>query len=667
MFREDARPRWVDFEYGLIVEWPQLSTALRFIADEPDHRQALIVSGAAGSGKSTFLYAVGFRYALTSEAPIRYYNAAELRMSNIEMVIDEAVALPEGSVVLLDDLHQRAVLANKVVGAILSEGTGVRVVAATRPPYFTEVRETLHGAYGWRHFDVQWIDLEPAMIIDELIIQFARETNVQLHEGAVERLKCKIGQDLTVLGWVLRHIEIDETGAELTYDEAVVKYRLAPLLAQPELGPKALALLYTVAFFEQFDVRLREDYLRKLGFSKDLVDNLVVMGYLVRRREVLGVGHANLARLYVNTLDKRRELEWMPVVAERLKAATGEVLVDLEDVKIALLDTYFEKQEVDARSRAILNVFHYFAPEIHPTPLHEDMTYMVSAVERAMDLLILYFQRDPTGENSVSNSAFMCQVFAKLGRMDLAQQALSFILAQQAVHPDGTAQFVLDPLRVTTVKDFGEIKKRTAIEDRDPNDLTIELLHRIHNTAEGMGNVADRVDFDRFHQTWLSAMVLPSIAIVYGREHPRFGQTLETVLANQGHEDGWFYPPEFCWSTARCVINLVQVGLSLDALPIKSGVNWLLRLQLSDGRWHSPDWRWNPDEEMTGMCLYAILQAGLPSRHPAVQRARKWLSSREKNGCWNNNAHDTSGSLVTSIAILGESCIMAGTASTILF
>jgi len=641
MFREDARPRWVDFEYGLIVEWPQLSTALQFIADESGHRQTLIVSGAAGSGKSTFLYAVGFRCALMSEVPIRYYNAAELRMSNIEMVIDEVIALPKGSVVLLDDLHQRAVLANKVIGAILSEGVGVKVVAATRPPYFTEVRETLRGAYGWRHFDVQRIDLEPAMIIDELIAQFARETSVQLPEGAVERLKREVGQDLTVLGWVLRHMEIDEAGAQLTYDEAVMKYRLAPLLAQPELGIEALALLYTVAFFEQFDVRLRKDYLRKLRFGEDLVNNLIVRGYLVRRREALGIGHANLARLYVNTLDKRMDLEWMPIVAERLKAEAGEVLADLEDVKIALLDTYFEKQEVDARSRAILNVFHYFAPEIHPTPLHQDIIYMVSAVERAMDLLILYFQRDPTGENSVSNSAFMCQVFAKLGRMDLAQQALNFILAQQAVHPDGTAQFVLDPLRVTTVKDFEEIRERTAIEDRDPDHLTVELLHRIYGTVDGVGNVADQVDFDRFHQTWLSAMALPSIAIVHGREHPRFGQTLKTVLANQDQEDGWFYPPEFCWSTARCVINLVQIGLSLDSSPIVGGRDWLLCLQLDDGRWRSPDWRWNPDEEMTAMCLYALLRAGLTRDHPAVQRAQEWLLSQKKHGCWNDNAHDT--------------------------
>ncbi|RLI53259.1 MAG: hypothetical protein DRP09_16165 [Candidatus Thorarchaeota archaeon] len=642
MFREDALPRWIDFEHNVIIEWPQFPEALQFISERPEHPQALIISGAAGSGKSTFLYTIGYHHLLTSKAPVYYYNVANLQMSNIRIVVDEIINLSEGSMVLLDDLHQRAVYASKVIGAILSRNTKVKIVAATRQPYFTEAQDKLQGPYGWRSFEVKRIDLEPSVIADKLISRFAHRTSVHLSQSTIQRLKYDVGQDITVLGWVLRHIETDKTNASLMYDEAVVRYRCKPLLAKPELGAEALSLLYTIAFFEQFDVRIHEDYLLKLGFSGRLTKNLLAMGYLTQLHETLGIGHANLARLYIRTLDKHTDLSWMPAVVHRLKAVTGKTPTKIEEIKIGLLDTYFDQQQLDARSRAILNVFYYFAPNVHPTQLHQDMIYMVSAIERAMDLLILYFQRDPTGENSVSNSAFMCQVFTKLGRIDLARQALDFILAQQEINKNDTAQFILDPLRITTVKDFEEIRKRAALEDQSPDDLTIELLNRVYSMQDKVCNIADQVDFNQFHQTWLSAMVLPSIAAVYGKEYPRFNQTLKTVLANQDQDKGGFYPLEFCWSTARCVTNLAHVGLPLDSSPIVGGRDWLLRLQLDDGRWHSPDWRWNPDEEMTAMCLYALLRAGLAYDHPAVGRAKKWLLSRQRQGCWNNNAHDTS-------------------------
>jgi len=642
MFRDDARARWVDFEQNMIIEGPETFEALDFLKSS-NNQQALVIGGGAGCGKSTLLYTLGYQYIIRTNKPVYYFNVAEFQMSNIGGVVDEAISLPEETLILFDDLHQNAVLANKVIGAILAEATKIRIVTTTRPPYFEEVRRVLRGPYGWRTFAIVKIELKPVGIFNSIIDKFIQTTGIQMSEGTIQKLKRDIGQDLTVLGWVLSHIS-EINVVQMEYDEAVLRYRFIPILENQELGVDALALLYTIASFEQFDVRLRREFLLKLSFTEKQINNLVTAGIIVQRQDVLEVGHANLARLYVKTLDRHIDLGWMASLVQKIKSVVGSLPNDLTELKIALINAFFKQREVTARSRAILNVFHYFSPEIRLTEIHQQMIYMVSAVERAIEMLILYFQRDPTAENSVSNSAFIGQVFSKLGRMDLAKQALDFILAQQAsVSEEGSAKFILDPLRVTTVKDFGEIKRLTAEEDENPNELTIELLQRVYGKKPDLVNVASQTNFDQFHQTWLSAMVLPPIAMVYGKDHPEeyYIRTLNAVLANQDTELGWFYPAEFCWSTARCITNLVQIGIPVDSKYIRGGIDWLLRIQLKDGRWHSPDWRWNPDEEMTAMCLYALLQGGLANTHPAINRASRWIMSQERNGRWCENAHDT--------------------------
>lgn len=637
MFREDIQARWIDFEKGLIIEWPQVNNAVNILKEPSYQRDVIIISGIAGSGKSTFLFSVGHKYHLDTGSTAYYVNAASLKLENIENLIDEALSLPDGSILLFDDLHQRAVLSNKVIGAICSETKNVKIVAATRPPYFGQVEERLHGTYGWRPFQVRKINLEPKEIVDKIILKFNENSGFELPEGVAQTLKRDVGQDLTVFGWVMRHMVLDRAQTKITYEEAMAKYRLMPLAAQ-ENGAAALALLYVVTYFEQFDIKIKKDFLVELGFTPDLIQRLFELGYLISSAEMLGVGHANLARLYIQSLDKHIEMGWSKVLGDYLRNKKSEFT--LEDLKLKLLDNYFSRRDVEARSRAMLNVFEYFSDEFRFTPLHQDMIRTVSALERAMAMLILYFQRDPTAEHSVSNSAFICQAFAKFGLLDMAKQAVDFMQSQQTVQ-NNKAYFILDPLRVTTVRDFQEIKKTVHSEEENPDRATVELITKVENIINVQGNLAERTDFDRFHQTWLSAMVLPSILMVYGKDNEKFTQTLNSVLGNQDPELGWYYPPEFCWSTARNVINLVDVGMPIDSPAVQNGSKWLLNIQLDDGRWRSPDWRWNPDEEMTAMCLYAVLKSGVSVKHPSVKKAYKWLLSKKENGCWNNNAHDT--------------------------
>lgn len=646
LFREDTKVRWIDFLKGVPVEWPQLPAINASLQNNKNEVQ--IISGLAGTGKSTLLYQIGYRYMTDVQASAFYLNASLFRLDNIENIIYEIDELPENSLVLIDDLHQRPVLANKIIGAILSEKRNIKLVCASRPAYLSHKDEKLYGAFGWRDFTINVINLQAKEIVDDLIRRYALLNNLDLPEGYIQKLKRDVGQDLTILGWMLRNLTTEAKIPEkISCEEAVIKYRLSPLvnlaIQSEELdfgnAAEVLAILYVVTFFEQFDIRLKQDIFPLFGLSSNLASNLIKIGYLSSNNDYLGIGHANLARLYLNSIEKYKDHGWIDILTERMNIQSD--TSPMANVKLALLDKYFKNRDVEARGRAMINVFEYFSPKIDMNPVHQEMTYTAGALERAMEMLLLYFQRDPSGENSVSNSAMMGQVFVKLGRVDLAKQALNFILMQQETDSNGNNKFVLDPLRVTTVRDFEQIKNVTEKEEKSPSEFTSQLLERVlGDKSRTPVSISEMTDFDNFHQTWLSATVLPLINLVEGNECDTFRRTLNTVLAGQDSR-GWFYPEMFCWSTARCIINLVNVGIPTNLKIIQNAINWLLSIQLEDGRWHSPDWLWNPDAEMTAMCLVAIISGGR-KEDLAVNKGLSWLLAQEANGTWNNNAHDTS-------------------------
>lgn len=78
--------------------------------------------------------------------------------------------------------------------------------------------------------------------------------------------------------------------------------------------------------------------------------------------------------------------------------------------------------------------------------------------------------------------------------------------------------------------------------------------------------------------------------------------------------------------TAHVVEMLAEEGRAKDP-QCRAGVEWLLRAQEPDGSWFG---RWGANYLYgTGAAVPALVRAGIPATHPAIQRAIRWLEQRQ--------------------------------------
>jgi squalene cyclase len=101
----------------------------------------------------------------------------------------------------------------------------------------------------------------------------------------------------------------------------------------------------------------------------------------------------------------------------------------------------------------------------------------------------------------------------------------------------------------------------------------------------------------------------------------------------QGHDGGW----DHSVAVTALVVQALGTHGPPDAAPLRHGVVWLLRAQLTDGSWPGSGGR--PELTVTTMVLPALLVAGVLPGKPAVQNAVRWLLSvQNSDGGWSSAA-----------------------------
>jgi squalene-hopene/tetraprenyl-beta-curcumene cyclase len=114
---------------------------------------------------------------------------------------------------------------------------------------------------------------------------------------------------------------------------------------------------------------------------------------------------------------------------------------------------------------------------------------------------------------------------------------------------------------------------------------------------------------------------------------PAITHATRWLIDVQRRDGGWDHSVA---ATALVVQALATHGAP-DAAPLRRGVVWLLRRQLTDGAWPGPGGR--PELTVTTMVLPALLVAGVRPGKPAVQNAVCWLVSVQNgDGGWSSAA-----------------------------
>ena len=94
--------------------------------------------------------------------------------------------------------------------------------------------------------------------------------------------------------------------------------------------------------------------------------------------------------------------------------------------------------------------------------------------------------------------------------------------------------------------------------------------------------------------------------------------------------------------TGRALEFLGSLGWSVNELPVRRGVNWLIQNQRADGSWFG---RWGVIYIYgTWAALTGLSSVGIPPKHPTLERGRQWLLSvQNEDGGWGEScASDTS-------------------------
>jgi squalene-hopene/tetraprenyl-beta-curcumene cyclase len=114
---------------------------------------------------------------------------------------------------------------------------------------------------------------------------------------------------------------------------------------------------------------------------------------------------------------------------------------------------------------------------------------------------------------------------------------------------------------------------------------------------------------------------------------PAITRAVRWLIDVQGHDGGF----DHSVAVTALVVQALGTHGSADAAPLRHGVVWLLRAQLTGGSWPGPGGQ--PELTVTTMVLPALLVAGVLPAKPAVQSAVRWLLSvQNSDGGWSSAA-----------------------------
>jgi len=112
---------------------------------------------------------------------------------------------------------------------------------------------------------------------------------------------------------------------------------------------------------------------------------------------------------------------------------------------------------------------------------------------------------------------------------------------------------------------------------------------------------------------------------------PAITHAVRWLIDVQGRDGGWGHSV----AVTALVVQALGTHGAPDAAPLRRGVVWLLRAQLTDGSWPGPSGR--PELTVTTMVLPALIVAGVLPGKPAVQSAVRWLLSvQNSDGGWSS-------------------------------
>lgn len=361
------------------------------------------------------------------------------------------------------------------------------------------------------------------------------------------------------------------------------------------LSNDATEVLYTLASLGEFEIHVREEYLKKISPKgyEELKNNKLFRLYKTEDEDnYISIGHRSMANkivIYLNTVTSFKKspiklaIDYLTLEGEKQILSTLERL----DIELEIGDSIFANLW-----QAFVNMCDALKKQLDKDiTWGNNMASMIFAVE------------------ALNNMQFMSELYKELPKI-VEEIRKRWNPSQKCTDIEFVGKKSGIGITAETI-DFEANIKHTMCVDEQSYEYPANML-------------SQNIDYMKFHNNWLLGLLL-GFEGTYNNDISRINAYIECAKKMQ-EPNGAFYPSRVCWVTARVIMGLKKCGLSYSDNIVKRACNWMIEQlrppeemnwavdKLNCFGWRSGTGTWNSNEQITLMCICALFDAEYPVR-----------------------------------------------------
>lgn len=424
---------------------------------------------------------------------------------------------------------------------------------------------------------------------DDIIIEFIRENSLEKFEKDI--LTNSAGDVLVasrIIGYIL---EYGFCPSETVLSKTIFKDFTRNL----NLSIDALDVLYVLAALGEFEIHVREEYLKRIseqGYC-ELKDNKLFRVYKTEGNDnYISLGHRSLAHKVEVYLSHITTLNESPI-----ELAINYLTIEGENQILSTLERL--DLELEIGDSIFANLWQAFG--------------------NMRDALLKQLSVDITWGNNMASMIFAVEALNNMRFLNEANGMLQ--RTSEEIRKRWGSLNNCEGL-VFIGESYGIDTTTETIDFQENIRHTMSIDEQLYSYPANM--LSDNLNYSKFHDNWLLGLLLGFEAEV-SAEHSKVDDYIKCAEKMQ-ESNGAFYPSRVCWVTARVIMGLAKCGLSYSDRIVKRACNWMVE-QLIDSSmidwpidslkccgWRSGTGTWNSNEQITLMCICALFEAKYPVR-----------------------------------------------------
>lgn len=295
-------PLWIDFEKKLVVERKELTNFLKKL----DRQRCQLLIGNAASGKTTLLRNIAYRLINDVKNDVFWLNAEKICIYPIRDIFNEIVGMDkEGVCIIIDDIHKCPTHCTDLISLIKANTTNLKLVLSTRPSYkYIYHRHDKNIIVNMEDSKQTCTFVKAEDIIINIVTNYIKKRGITISKPTLNRLRELCGNDLWILMYLIKSMEIDDSGHVTNVNINYVYENIKDdfINSNDIISPHFSDIVIAVASFSQYEIPVFEYFLTdRLKFDTNSLSNLVQIGAILKDMRSYSLPHSSLARLYLGT------------------------------------------------------------------------------------------------------------------------------------------------------------------------------------------------------------------------------------------------------------------------------------------------------------------------------------------------------------------------------